>query len=188
MSLYHDLIRSFFEFFPHSIIISYHIMSDPSQLIQRSVIDLFESFKIIEVSIYSNIFLHFVFVFKLIYKFADPRIYFLDAHFSWFWFSDIIYFSVIKSIWAKCLFNSSLFYAACFWQTVIDMNERQGMRQRFFFVIIALFQYSMCEDEFGDLHVQKNVPGEYGIGDKYNKPCHKRLGNVHYLNEMNQTG
>ena len=29
-------------------------------------IDLFESFKIIEVSIYSNIFLHFVFAFKLI--------------------------------------------------------------------------------------------------------------------------
>ncbi|PAV60350.1 hypothetical protein WR25_07827 [Diploscapter pachys] len=49
-------------------------------------------------------------------------------------------------------------------------------------------EYSMCEDEFGGLHVQKNVPGEYGIGDKYNKPCHKHLGNVHYLNEMNQTG
>ncbi|PAV69172.1 hypothetical protein WR25_20598 [Diploscapter pachys] len=47
---------------------------------------------------------------------------------------------------------------------------------------------SVCENEFGGLHVQKNVPGEYGIGDKYNKPCHKHLGNVHYLNAMNQTG
>ncbi len=58
------------------------------------------------------------------YKFTDVRIYFLGVHFSWFWFSDIIYFSIIKSIWAKCLFNLPLFYAACFWQTVIDMNER----------------------------------------------------------------
>ena len=46
----------------------------------------------------------------------------------------------------------------------------------------------MCEDASGNWFDRKDVPGEFGIMQKDNKPCHKLIAKLHYMNDINQTG
>lgn len=46
----------------------------------------------------------------------------------------------------------------------------------------------MCEDASGNWFDRKDVPGKFGVVQKDNKPCHKLVAKLHYMNDINQTG